>query len=615
MYPATLQSLGSSIRQLRRQHSMTQTELGCELFSKSYVSAVERGKIVPSYEAMRYFSERLEQPRDYFETIFHQQEQMNAQDDSYEDESLVALESQSSHHALSNAEAGALQENFLRLLDTVMAHAELYSFASQHFDLPEDITQIVTLLPMPFQGRFSFLRGLQEMQHGNTVASISALERALTLAPVEYHPAILDALGTNYYISKDYYVALNYHQRALHLLNEQQATMMDGEKIDALSSDGIVDLDHQRGRNNSFPHLLLLIHVHCGDDCSALGAHQQAINFYEQAYQLLSTQVDVQTVGHLLLRLGYSIYASTYQHLSSASPEVIENGLQRAMSFLVQSRMVYQAGSDIKKECQVRLSQVHVLLDLSNWRRQRVQQKARLADETTSINVNYQSLLDDVVKQCHQVILHWHSKREETSLLLDTEIEIYLYSAVAHIIRASVYRVMAAQLGGYSNTQMRELSIAIHYCQQLLDSLSEETFPWSLTYEVSAQQQHQIRYESQPLPKIPAKSSKRHSLSQAHTYFVAALLLDAMGQNAENVDYINEAYRRSDECIRRTLDAMQAAYQAKLVDVSYVVRYYQYCTQLLEEREVSAEKQGIQIDGTLRNMLKDGLQKLTLPLL
>ena len=60
------QPVGEIIRQLRRQRSMTQTELGGDRFSKSYVSAVERDKIVPSMDALRYFAEQLDQSRDYF---------------------------------------------------------------------------------------------------------------------------------------------------------------------------------------------------------------------------------------------------------------------------------------------------------------------------------------------------------------------------------------------------------------------------------------------------------------------------------------------------------------------------------------------------------------------
>ena len=59
-------TMGEALRQLRRQQGLTQSELGGEQFSKSYISAVEHDKIVPSYEAIHHFAWRLGQDRDYF---------------------------------------------------------------------------------------------------------------------------------------------------------------------------------------------------------------------------------------------------------------------------------------------------------------------------------------------------------------------------------------------------------------------------------------------------------------------------------------------------------------------------------------------------------------------
>src|SRR4051794_34741720 len=61
-----LHYVGYYIRQLRRDRSLTQTELGNNLFSKSYVSAVENGKLVPSTEALTSFALRLGEVPTYF---------------------------------------------------------------------------------------------------------------------------------------------------------------------------------------------------------------------------------------------------------------------------------------------------------------------------------------------------------------------------------------------------------------------------------------------------------------------------------------------------------------------------------------------------------------------
>ncbi len=67
--------LSDYIRQLRRQRGLTQTELGGDRFSKSYVSAVELEKISPSLEALRFFAQQLEQPVDLLEQLLLQAEQ------------------------------------------------------------------------------------------------------------------------------------------------------------------------------------------------------------------------------------------------------------------------------------------------------------------------------------------------------------------------------------------------------------------------------------------------------------------------------------------------------------------------------------------------------------
>jgi transcriptional regulator with XRE-family HTH domain len=70
------QSIGESIRQLRRQQNLTQSELGGERYSKSYVSALERDKITPSLQALQFFAGQLGQSDNYFTTLFEQTEHL-----------------------------------------------------------------------------------------------------------------------------------------------------------------------------------------------------------------------------------------------------------------------------------------------------------------------------------------------------------------------------------------------------------------------------------------------------------------------------------------------------------------------------------------------------------
>jgi len=596
---------------------MTQTELGGEHFSKSYVSAVERDKIIPSYEALRYFDEKLGQTKNFFEDIFHTNErakQIAANSANHTD-----MESRTIAIDVDNETA--LQDNFLFLLDTVLEHTELHPNVSQQLTFSDDTAQMIATLPAQFQGRFSFLLGLQEMHQGNLSDSLLALEHALTLAPAQYHPAILDALGMNYYLRKDYHIALNYHLRAAHLLDEKMPDPKQNGNV----------TDHFNGHTQSQENgdaLLTTLHMkvyfHCGNAFRALGAQQQAKHYFEQAYRYLSASTDIQTVGELLQNLAYATYSYTYQLLhtpnSPTSPslslEEVDNGFQRATGFLVQSRTIYQIAGDRLRESQARLMQATVLLDASTWRRQLAQQQVKQTGEP--LHVTYTSLFDEAEEQCRQVLMKWlasHSSHSATSTAPSVDAEIYMYGAMSRMIRIFTHRAIAASLGGYTDTAKRERVLALHYCQQLLNSLAEEAFPWSLVNNMVTLQHSNVQYRMQPLPHLPSRSSFHHVLSQSSIYFATGVVAETLGHAGTHPDYIYDAYACSDRCIQLALDMMQVAYKEKLVDVSYVVRCYQRCIALLEEREEVAAEQKIQIDGTLRSILKDGLQKLALPLL
>ncbi len=58
--------LGERIRAARLERKMTQDELAKDTFSKSYVSAVELGKIHPSIKALRILARRLQLPASHF---------------------------------------------------------------------------------------------------------------------------------------------------------------------------------------------------------------------------------------------------------------------------------------------------------------------------------------------------------------------------------------------------------------------------------------------------------------------------------------------------------------------------------------------------------------------
>src|SRR5690349_10929570 len=59
---STLESLGQRLRQARQERHMSQENLAQPEFTKSYVSAVERGKARPSLKALELMSRRLDLP-------------------------------------------------------------------------------------------------------------------------------------------------------------------------------------------------------------------------------------------------------------------------------------------------------------------------------------------------------------------------------------------------------------------------------------------------------------------------------------------------------------------------------------------------------------------------
>src|SRR5438270_12320866 len=159
---------GEYIRQLRRQHNLTQTELGNERFSKSYVSAVERGKISPSHDALQFFAEQLGQPANYFEQFLQ----------PIEPEPFVFPPTRP---FLSPPDDHDKQEKAFTLLDMLSENAAIPDQQLLQ-QLPVLSSQELATLPAYKQARYSFWRGNIAWEKGNTSAALQAFEYALALA-------------------------------------------------------------------------------------------------------------------------------------------------------------------------------------------------------------------------------------------------------------------------------------------------------------------------------------------------------------------------------------------------------------------------------------------------
>src|SRR5438105_7462080 len=113
------QPIGEFIRQVRRQHNLTQSELGGTRFSKSYVSAVERNKIASSPEALRFFAEQLDQPDDYFTSLVQQVDNIRQ---------LPVPDVP----ALLTTSDTALQDETLNLLDILLESTEIHNLSARY---------------------------------------------------------------------------------------------------------------------------------------------------------------------------------------------------------------------------------------------------------------------------------------------------------------------------------------------------------------------------------------------------------------------------------------------------------------------------------------------------
>src|SRR5438132_3366782 len=294
--------IGELIRQLRRQRNITQTELGAPRYSKSYVSAVEKNTIRPSPEASQFFAEQLGQPSDYFTALREHPKDMK------QEAALQGL------HAISGQ---STRDEGFHLLSLLLERAD-YSFIRAMEALPPLAPELIAALPPSEQANYFFLEGMMAQMRQEHEAALHALERALPLASAQLQPAVLDALGQHYYLTRSYATALHYHQRALTLL--RHAASQEPESA-----------------------LLFPVALHCGEDLRALGAYTQACNMYERARAHLHAEHEMKSAALLYLGWGYCTYALSYQAVQVLAVrervplEEMERGFQQATGSAIQS--------------------------------------------------------------------------------------------------------------------------------------------------------------------------------------------------------------------------------------------------------------------------------------
>jgi tetratricopeptide (TPR) repeat protein len=569
-------SLGIHIRQLRRQLSLTQTELGGERYSKSYVSAVERGSILPSQEALQFFAEQLHQPIDQFGARLQQAQQIK--------QSYPLISS-----SLTAADNNNVYDEIMTLLDLMLAGAQPHR-GILTAELARFSREAVRTLSLEQQAYYAFLRGLVAQEDGDFADALTSFEFALPLVPEKYKPVILHALGVYYYQMRMFQVALSYHCRSLDLLQKQQ--------------------EHETHTG-----FLVQVDLYCGEDCRKLGDYRTACQYYETARRHLQASHNLKIAAELYQGLGYCTYAAIYQpdtstddHKQQASLETLDaqtRAFQRALSYLLQSRTLYQTCQDPMGEINTRLLQTMILLDFSAFR----QYNALVNSQYSNIHPPFtcESLLDDAEEQCRQALIGCQETILSSTEVTASQLYPLMTVTLAYLTRLHGQRATLARLGGYEDTAARERCLAAVICQEALNASAEQVFTWERLQSILSHAN--LVFRSPALPRLPDAAHFQHldPFSRSEIYFTVGELAEELAYSATNADYIDECYLLTNRCFQAAIDALRLLSPQARRDPGYIVRGYQRAIALLKKRAMLAPEQVGDVNSQLFTLLKDGL--------
>jgi tetratricopeptide (TPR) repeat protein len=194
-------TLGIQLRQARRRLGMTQAELAQPEFTKSYVSAVERGRVRPSPKALEVMARRLGLDVNDLLTA------------------TLTLPPDPDRQALDEDIAYQL-DHVKMLLHTHQEEDALALITTIATASQDQLDQVSTLT----QYRFYRLRALVQVRLGNPAQARSDLERALVLAEETGDPQEVarthNALGVVYYEQELPHLGIGEHLTALRAVQE-----------------------------------------------------------------------------------------------------------------------------------------------------------------------------------------------------------------------------------------------------------------------------------------------------------------------------------------------------------------------------------------------------------
>lgn len=562
-------TIGEALRQLRRQYSMSQTELGGEQFSKSYVSAVENGKIQPSYEALRHFSLQLGRTADYFEQFLQQPTSSD----------LPFSFSQPTHSLNDNDE---IQVKALTFLDVLVENGACSSLQLLG-ELPLLSPQVLATLPLETQAPYSFLMGCRAKQEGNIQEALLVFEHALDIASSKHRPIILDEIGICHTLSHAHHSALNAHRRALDLFQ--------AESMSAASSS-----------------MKLRFELHCAQDYQALGVHQTAIIHYEYAQELLAVHHDLKTAAQIYFGLGYCAYACLFQSERRMAPSLTldaeeEKAFQQAINCLEQASTLYRIGGECGEASRTRLTQVMVLLDCCIRRRRSAQQQS--AGVSTSVVASCVTLLQAAEEQCRQILM---IEQEERALaaLLSNEAQARLILLMAHLLSVFVQRALLARYNGENGAPKQTQERAVWFCHQALSALADSTLSWALIQELMNAPMNTWKHVKASLPLLPPLLSSLKE-SQAELSLSIGMLAEELGKTATTLTSRDQYYMQADDLFQNALSLWKATHQEQENDGTLLKRGYQHVISTLEERIGAHASQSERHVQTLLKLLKEGL--------
>lgn len=551
------ESLGKHLRQLRRQHSFTQTDLGGDQYSKSYISAIERDAIIPSPQALSFFEEQLGLPQHYFEQWTHTDETTRA----------LTFGLSSQHLAPALSEVLDEQEKFTELLDLLLASSDhvLTTLARAFMSLSP---QTITAFPLAIHARQAFFEGLVAQEKGELARALPALEYALALSPISLRPFVLDAVGTNYYLQQEYRAALLFHRRALQQISEQE-----------------------QGNNAGYDNIALILELHCGNDCRALTFHEEARSHYEHAQKHLRASHNMEMAGQLYHHLSYCTYASLFPITLGTkrpqTPEQVEWTFQRAISFCVQGKLFYHTSHEQAGISLAQMLHVMILLDYSAWKQQHLQEEGE-SNKVLQL-AQCTRLLESAEEQCQQFFQEWQAF--SIAEHLPAQIQQTSYILLAFLVRVYEQHAQIAQISGYEDTARLQHSRACYLCQQIINTLAqEEQLSPSSFATLYTLVRKPITTPHLVLPQLPElgaiKKDQYNVLCWAEIAFAAGTVAEGLTQLSQNREQTTKCYAFANQCFQLALTYTQQATRenAAQYDTSCFTRAIQRCQTFLRQR-------------------------------